>query len=75
MRDDKEAFLQKERERKAQEEAEKKKKNAKNSLENQLKVTRWMSNYDNKTNEIIQDEVAILEDMEKEEMMAGLLMM
>ena len=34
MKDDKEAFLQKERERKAQEEAEKKKKNAKNSLEN-----------------------------------------
>ena len=34
-----------------------------------------MSNYDNKTDEIILDEQAILDDIQKEEEMAGLLMM
>ena len=51
--EDMELFLAKERERKAQEEAEQKKKNAKNSLENKMRVARWMGNYDNKTKEII----------------------
>ena len=45
--------LLKEQERKAQEEAERKKKNAKNSLENQLKVARWLGNYESKTVEIL----------------------
>ena len=69
---DKAAFLKKEQERKAQEEAAKKKDNAKNSLENKLRVERWMANFDKKVFEIVQDEIDVLQEMEKEEKLAGL---
>lgn len=46
--------------------------NAKNSLENQLKVARWIGNYESKTIEILQDEIDVLAEMQEEEKLAAL---
>ena len=41
-------------------------------MENQLKVARWLGNYEQKTFEIIQEEIDIINEMAEEEMLAGL---
>ena len=72
---DKAAFLKKEQDRIAMEKAKEKKSNEKNSMENQLRVARWMSNYDTKIKEIVEEEESLIEEMNKEEMLAGLCLM
>ena len=56
----------------ANQEAERKQQNAKNSLENQLKVARWLGNYEEKTIEILQEEIDVLAEMQEEETLAAL---
>ena len=41
-------------------------------MENKLRVQRWLANYDRKVIEIVQDEIDIMREMEKEELLAGL---
>lgn len=41
-------------------------------MENKLKVQRWLENYDKKVFEIVQDEIDILNELDKEEKLAGL---
>ena len=66
------SVLQKEEEKKAKEAADKRAQNEKNSMENQLKVARWMNDYDQISKEIIQEEIDVLAEMEREEKLAGL---
>ena len=41
-------------------------------MENQMRVARWLDNYEQKTIEIIQQEIDIINEMTEEEMLAGL---
>ena len=41
-------------------------------MENKLRVQRWMANYDKKVFEIVQEEIDLLNEMQREEALAGL---
>ena len=41
-------------------------------MENKLRVQRWLANYDKKVFEIVQEEIDILNEMHREEALAGL---
>ena len=41
-------------------------------MENKLRVQRWLANYDMKIIEIVNEEIDILNEMDKEEWLAGL---
>lgn len=68
-------YLKEKEKQKKFREAKERAKNKKGSLEDRLRTTRWMSNYENTVKEILQDEIDVFQELENEERLAALVLM
>ena len=68
-------YLKEKEKQKKFREAKERAKKKKGSLEDRLRTTRWMSNYENTVKEILQDEIDVFQELENEERLAALVLM